>query len=443
MKKIILALTLLLSVLGMQAQKANIQSAISYLKDKDIENAKKMIDDAVKNESTKSNARAWFLKGLIYQAIGTKASEQMPFITFRASNSSGEEQDFPVILEDANKFAAQHPDALVQSLEAYKKSMELNPKYEKEDFLFLLQSMAFDQFNVGVAKMNESKFADAQSSFANVVGIGTIDNGKLFKELKSMDTIAAYARMYQGNCAYQLNQEDEALPIIEACLANPITQKADMYIMAAEIHEKKGNEAKMLEVLTAAKSKFPTDKRILNSEINYYLKSGKAEESIKKLKEGIAADPKNEYLYINLGQLYYNMANPTDAKGKFVAKPANSADLEKEAIASYNKALELKSDNYFTQYYLGLLYYNKAKETTDEMNKADDKKYQAMKPERDALIGKAVPFLEKTKSLVEAEGVNDSNREIYRQALTGLMQSYNLLNQTEKANAIQSLLNSK
>ncbi len=105
--------------------------------------------------------------------------------------------------------------------------------------------------------------------------------------------------------------------------------------------------------------------------------------------------------------------------------------------------MELKSDNYFTQYYLGLLYYNKAKETTDEMNKADDKKYQAMKPERDAIIGKAIPFLEKTKTLVESEGVNDSNREIYRQALTGLVQSYNLLNQTEKANAILSLLNGK
>jgi predicted Zn-dependent protease len=214
-------------------------------------------------------------------------------------------------------------------------------------------------------------------------------------------------------------------------------------MMAAEIYEGKGNETKLLEVLGAAKAKFPNDKRILNSEINYYLKSGKAEESIKKLKEGIAADPKNEYLYINLGQLMYNMANPMDKSGKFLPKPANSADLEKDAIANYNKALELNGNNYYPQYYLGLLYYNKAKEMTDEMNKADDKKYNAMKPERDNLINKAIPFLEKAKTLIDAEGVSDSNREVYKQSVSGLVQSYNLTNQTEKATSLQKLLNTK
>ena len=61
-KKLNLFLALSFMILGANAQKANIQSAFNYLKDKDVAGAKKMIDEAVVNESTKNNAKAWLLK---------------------------------------------------------------------------------------------------------------------------------------------------------------------------------------------------------------------------------------------------------------------------------------------------------------------------------------------------------------------------------------------
>jgi len=70
-KKISLFLALSFLMFQVNAQKANIQSAINYLKDNDIANAKKMIDEATISESTKANAKAWLLKAVIYQAIGT------------------------------------------------------------------------------------------------------------------------------------------------------------------------------------------------------------------------------------------------------------------------------------------------------------------------------------------------------------------------------------
>ena len=68
------------------AQKANIQSAINYLKENDIEKAKKMIDDAVVNESTKTSAKAWLLRGVINQAIATP-SEFMPKLIFMLNDN--------------------------------------------------------------------------------------------------------------------------------------------------------------------------------------------------------------------------------------------------------------------------------------------------------------------------------------------------------------------
>jgi hypothetical protein len=116
MKKVILLASLAFFAVSAFAQKANIQSAINYLKDKDVANAKKMIDEATKSESTINNAKAWFLKGLIYQAIGTPTSEQMPFITFMISSTNGE-QAYPIMLDAANQFASSTPDAdLISSL---------------------------------------------------------------------------------------------------------------------------------------------------------------------------------------------------------------------------------------------------------------------------------------------------------------------------------------
>jgi predicted Zn-dependent protease len=251
-----------------------------------------------------------------------------------------------------------------------------------------------------------------------------------------MDTIFANAKLYQGNCAYQLGQVDNAIPLFEEVSKSPYINSADLYVMLADIYEGKKNDAKWQENMKQGKSKFPNDKRLVNSEINYYSNSGKSEELIVKLKEGIALEPKKTDLYIILGQTYYNMANPN--KGD---RPANAKELEQNALTQYNKVMELEPNNYYGQFYTGLLYFNQAKTVTDEMNKADDKKYEAMKPVRDGLLAKCVPFLEKAKTSIEADQINDSNKETYKQVLSGLLQTYNITGKSEKATAIQALMN--
>jgi hypothetical protein len=175
---------------------------------------------------------------------------------------------------------------------------------------------------------------------------------------------------------------------------------------------------------------------LVNSEINYYLNSGKSEELIVKLKEGIALEPKKTELYIILGQTYCNIANSVRA-----TKPASVKELEQNALAQYNKVIELEPNNYYGLFNIGVLYNNQAKEFIDEMNnETDDKKYMAMKPKKDELLAKCVPFLEKAKTSIEAEQINDSNKDIYKQVLTGLLQTYNITGKSEKANVIKALI---
>ena len=229
--------------------------------------------------------------------------------------------------------------------------------------------------------------------------------------------------------------------MLEEAIKNPITQNPDVYVMITDIYERKNSEAKWLETMKLAKAKYPNDKRILNNEINYYLKSGKGEESIAKLKEGIAAHPKKAEVYIILGQTDYNMANPTDKDGKALASPANAAELEANALANYAKAIEINSNDPFPHFYTGIVHYNAAKIMTDEMNKADDKKYKEMEPKRNAKIEAGIPFLLKAKSLIEAEGVREDKKAMYKQILSGLAQSYMVTDKADKSTEMQNLLN--
>ena len=428
MKKIFLSIAFMTIAIISQAQKANIQSVINYLKTNEIAEAKKLIDETVLSESTANNAKAWLLKAVIYQAIGTP-KDLMPQLIFMLN-----EKPYALELAVANTLQATTPNANKIALEAYQKSFSIDPKYSKEEIFPLLQTMLGINFNNAITEMNDNKYEAAYKSFGNVVELSKLDAGKIYAGT-GMDTIFANAKLYQGNCAYQLGQVDNAIPLFEEVSKSPYINSADLYVMLADIYEGKKNDAKWQENMKLGKSKFPNDKRLVNSEINYYSNSGKSEELIAKLKEGIALEPKKTDLYIILGQTYYNMANPN--KGD---KPANAKDLEQNALAQYNKVVELEPNNYFGQFYIGLLYFNQAKTVTDEMNKADDKKYEALKPVRDDLLAKCVPFLEKAKTSIEAEQINDSNKDTYKQVLSGLLQTYNITGKSEKANAIKALI---
>lgn len=428
MKKVFLSIAFMTIALISQAQKANIQSVINYLKTNEIAEAKKLIDETVLSESTANNAKAWLLKAVIYQAIGTP-KDLMPQLIFMLN-----EKPYALELAVANTLQASTPNANKIALEAYQKSFSIDPKYSKEEIFPLLQTMLGINFNNAITEMNDNKYEAAYKSFGNVVELSKLDAGKIYAGT-GMDTIFANAKLYQGNCAYQLGQVDNAIPLFEEVSKSPYINSADLYVMLADIYEGKKNDAKWQENMKLGKSKFPNDKRLVNSEINYYSNSGKLEELIAKLKEGIALEPKKTDLYIILGQTYYNMANPN--KGD---KPANAKDLEQNALAQYNKVIELEPNNYFGQFYIGLLYFNQAKTVTDEMNKADDKKYEALKPVRDGLLAKCVPFLEKAKTSIEAEQINDSNKDTYKQVLSGLLQTYNITGKSEKATAIKALI---
>ena len=198
MKKVLLLITLFVGSFSVNAQKANIQSAINYLKDNDIANAKKMVDEATQSESTKNNAKAWLLKAVIYQAIATP-KEFMPQLNFILN-----ETPYMLDLSAANALKSSEPNANELAYAAYKKSIELDPKYSKEELSPLLSTLLLVNFNQGITYMNDSKFADAFRVFEFISGLATADFQNFWKGNGQIDTLFANSKLYQANSAYQI-----------------------------------------------------------------------------------------------------------------------------------------------------------------------------------------------------------------------------------------------
>ena len=68
MKKFITAVLILSSALSF-SQSNQIQNAINYLRNKELDKAKASADASTVHESTMNNPKAWMFRGKVYQAI--------------------------------------------------------------------------------------------------------------------------------------------------------------------------------------------------------------------------------------------------------------------------------------------------------------------------------------------------------------------------------------
>ncbi len=76
MKKLFVTLLFCGAGFAGMAQKAKVNSADEFLKNDKIDQAKTDIEAALAHEKTKDDARTWYVKGKIYEALATKTKAQ-------------------------------------------------------------------------------------------------------------------------------------------------------------------------------------------------------------------------------------------------------------------------------------------------------------------------------------------------------------------------------
>jgi tetratricopeptide (TPR) repeat protein len=297
---------------------------------------------------------------------------------------------------------------LLNALQAYEKAITLDEKGSNTKKITAgLENLHIKFQQDASAAYSLHKFQDALANFENALAcaenplVGKTDTTLIYN-------IGIVARLAEENT--------KALEYYKRVLELGYEQEGDLYSTYAEILQVAGDTVTSLQILTEGLTKYPTNQSIIIDLINTFLQQGDdPKKTLPYIEQAQQNDPDNASLYYAEGVVYEQME-----------------DFE-NAILAYKRALEKDEDNFFSNYSLGALYFNKAVEVQNvAAMEPDDKKYAEMSKEVDKYFDLSLPYLEHAYELENSqEAVLESLKSLYfrlREKSPEMQQKYEYFN---------------
>ncbi len=355
MKKLTFLFAFVLSVVFVTAQNSKVQSALNYSKPQynQLDKAKTAIDLASKHPKTIEKAKTWKVRGQVYLAISQSSDE---------------------------KFKTLSDNPLEVAINAYKKALKLDIKGQyKNEIENQLKIIGILMVNKGIDDFNKKDYNTALKSFEGSLGIDTmVYVGKI-------DTMVIFNA---GIAAEKAKLYDKALMYYQKT-ADLKFEGSKVYGYMAKIENERGDTVKYVDYLKQGVKAYPSDNdALMVALINHYLNVDKSDLALEYLTKAIEKDPTNQTFYFAQGALYDKLKDFDNAK------------------ASYEKAVEIKSDYFDAYYNLGALFFNKGADMLKEANNIPPNKqaeYEAAIKESFNELGKALPYLERAHEIDATE----------------------------------------
>ena len=356
MKKLSFIMILLFCATFTYAQKGKVTQAISYFTSGKLDQAKKLIDEAITHEACVNWDKAYFTKGQIYQAI------------FESQNKDYKKLD---------------SDALNKAWEAYQKVIELDvkKKYDKK-LETQYTNLIIDYTNDAVSRFSAQDFAGALASFKKVLEIRKTPIMTQEGQAVVIDTAIIFNA---GIAAQKSNKYDEAEKYYKEAISYNY-ELGRSYAFLVSMLKAQGKEEEAAKYLIEGYEKFPGDSYLLVELINHYLlgKNPDPEKAEKYLDEAIKQDPKNTSFYRAKAGLYEKMEKP------------------QQALEYYEKALAIDPNDYIAQYSIGNLKLTDILKDEEKLNAiADVNEYNAAVEKVYKAYEVVVPYFEKALALME------------------------------------------
>ena len=376
-KTSLLTVALLVSV-TVFGQKSKRTSANNYLQYGELDNAVEAIEPTITNEKTMNEAKTWFFRGQIYQAVYETKEE---------------------------KYKTLSDNPLQIAFESFIKCKELDDKNFHTDMVLQYLNVEGQQFvNAGITKYNAKDYEGALQAFLNTIQASNIP------EIKRTDSLAIY---YAGASAEQTGNLELAEKYYREAIAINYKAEAAFVRMIRMYSDVPGNEDKALELLKEGRAKFPDNQTMVTDEVNVYLKNDQHAEAVKSLEVAIAGEPDNASLHFAYGFVKDRLA------AKEIEANPEGNDVYKAYIEaaqkSYSKSVELDGSNFDAVYNLGALYFNQAVKMNEAANLIDDmKKFEVAREAADVVFEQALPILEKAYGInPDDKGVLISLKQLY------------------------------
>ncbi|MFT4545631.1 MAG: tetratricopeptide (TPR) repeat protein [Polaribacter sp.] len=376
-KKTTLFTAALLISVAVFGQKSKRTSANNYLEYGELDNAKEAIDPTILHEKTMNEAKTWYFRGLIYQAIYETKDE---------------------------KYKTLDDNPLQVAYESFAKCVELDEKKYHTDMVLKYLDIEGKQFvNQGILAYNAKEYAKALKAFENTLAICKIEN------IERTDTLAIY---YAGACAQETGDLAKSEMYYRQAIA--VGYKAEAaYVRMERMYAAAENNEKAFAILKEGREKFPENQTMITDEVNVYLGQDKHAEAVTALSAAIKGEPDNASLHFAFGFVNDRLAS------KELEKDDNGGeqyDLYMIAAEnSYKKAMELDPTNFDAVYNLGAMYFNRAVKMNEAANMIDDmKKFEIARDAADVEFDISLPILEQAYQInADDKGVLASLKQLY------------------------------
>lgn len=321
---------------------------------KNILEAKDLIDKCAEHIDTKDDPKTLFYKGEIYLTLTMVGALDATFKQYAT--------------EENIKIA----------YDAYRASVAKKTKKadHTDEITLKMNLIRMTSLNQGVEFFNKKEYQQAYALFAAGA-----------EAMSVVGTIDSLAHYNAGLSAERQGKYDTAAIHYKECVKVGYNG-ADMYNSLINALLQSGQNDEANKYLTEASAKYPGNKDLLITEVNFYLKSDNKEAAQKATNKAIEQDPKNPLLHWVVGTIYDELKQYELAE------------------ASYKKAIELKADYFDALYNLGAMYHNAGVERLKEIdNITDNTLYQDEKKKADQKFADALPYLEKCRA-IDAKDVN-------------------------------------
>ncbi len=356
MKKLILSVVLVGATTLAFGQKKVVKEAEKGFKSGNLEAAMTAIEGAITNPETSGDPATFLLKAQIQtKMFGSDSSNTMETIAIGSAALETYKKTFEMAGNDK---------ASTVGKEVYKEDIPGVPENLRVYSIFTLKNTSFDK---GIERYNENDLELAYEFF-NLAG-----------EVDLKDTTIHYNAGFLAN---DLGKFEEAKRHFNYLLEVPEYNKLNVYYFMVQIlsTEEKNPQA-AFDLVSKAKTEYPSDKVLAEYEIQLLLQLNKMDEAMAQIKDALANDPNNTGLLLRSGYL-----------------KEQAGDLE-GGLADYKRAVEIDPNFFEGNYYTGALLLEMSRKILNDLNSLSDaeweKQSQTLGKQADDFYRQSVPFFTK------------------------------------------------
>ena len=260
-------------------------------------------------------------------------------------------------------------DVLAKAVNALEKAKAVDPKGSKaKDINTMIQDIHQKLANEALSEYLAGNFPASAKLFKQTADVAA---NPLMGQTDSLNTY------YTALVSNMAGEKEQAIAYYQKCIDMGYFQNGNTFSNLAEVYHSLGDDASRKAALEQGFVKFPENNGILIGLINLYMETNEDPAKLfDLLHTAQSLDPKNASLYYAEAEVYNKLK-----------------DLENAEIY-YRKSYEIDPNYLYGMYGLGALYYNNFVDLREKAsNELDDAKYAALEKQMEESLRNAVePF---------------------------------------------------